>query len=136
MPQKNKKIVFVEDEKFQQELYKKIFSKTNFEIKGVLENEKAFEFIKKEQPDLVLLDLVFLINNQLQIPESKEKGFDLLKKLKTEPETKNIPIIVVTNLSDKGANKETALKLGADSYLNKSKVLPKQIIREVERICG
>lgn len=132
---KNKKIVFIEDEKLQQELYKKIFSRNGFSIKGVMKSEDAFEVIKTEQPCLVLLDLVFLINGQLLIKKSKDKGFDLLKKLKTSPETKNIPVLVVTNLSDKGNNKERALKLGADGYINKSKALPRQIVQAAKKLC-
>lgn len=131
----NKKIIFVEDEKYQQELYKKIFSRNGFDIKVITEPENAFEIIKVEQPCLILLDLVFLINGQLKILESKEKGFKLLKKIKTSQETKNIPVLVVTNLSDKGANKEKALELGADGYINKSKALPKQLIRAVKNLC-
>ncbi|MAG44760.1 hypothetical protein CL633_02620 [bacterium] len=130
----NKKILFIEDEKYQRDLYYKIFTEAGYKFKAINDPKNALKIIQREKPDLVLLDLVFSINGQLIMNKSREKGFNFLKRLKQNIKTKNIPIIMVSNLSAKGKHKAKALKLGADEFLNKAKILPHELIKIVEQI--
>jgi len=67
-----------------------------------------YESILQKIPDLVLLDIILPDNN----------GFDILKKLRESPETKNISIIIITAKSEE-ADKVKGLELGADDYITK-----------------
>ena len=129
-----KKILFIEDEKYQRELYKKIFTQAGFKFKALEDPDGALEIIKQEKPDLILLDLVFSINGQLHMEKSREKGFQFLQKLKKDSEIKKIPIIMVSNLSDKGKHKARALELGVDEFLNKAKILPHELVAIVKGV--
>lgn len=131
-----KKIIFIEDEKYQRELYQKIFTEAGYNFKALEDPEGALEILKKEKPDLILLDLVFSINGQIEMLKSREKGFNFLKKLKQDSEIKHIPIIMMSNLTDKGKHKARALKLGADEFLNKAKILPHELVERVREVLG
>ena len=79
--------------------------------------------IYKEVPSLVLLDIMMPAMN----------GLELLDKIKADPITKNIPVIMLTNLSGK-TEADTALAKGAELYLVKSEHDPKQIVAIVADI--
>ena len=104
-----KKILFVEDEPTLQKAVGKILTQEGFQLLGALDGEKGLELIKKEKPDLVLLDLIL----------PKKDGFEVLKEMKEDDELKDIPVIVLTNLEGMG-DVEKALSLGATTYLVKA----------------
>jgi len=107
------------------EIYMKKFSDEGFDVVNADNGSKAENMIKKERPDLVLLDLV--------LPE--EDGFDVLKKIKAREETKDLQIIVFSNLSQ-DEDKQKAKRLGADGFITKSDFTPKEIVQEVKKILG
>jgi len=61
----------------------------------------------------------------------KLNGLDLLRTLKSKPETKPIPVILLTNLGQESVIKE-GFEYGAESYLIKSAYTPSQIIEEIK----
>ncbi len=75
---------------------------------------------RKELPDLILLDLVL----------PKKSGFDVLTELKADPELKNIPVIVSSNLGQDEEIKR-ALQLGAMDYLVKSQHPINEVVEKV-----
>ena len=82
--------------------------------------EKAVQEIKKLKPDIVIVDLLL----------PKIDGFAVLKKIKKEPSSKNIPVIILTNLGEKG-DIEKGKKLGAIDYLVKINFTPKEVIEKI-----
>ena len=82
-----------------------IFSQEELEILSALDGETGMELIKKEKPDLVLLDLIL----------PKKDGFQILKEMKEDEKLKGIPVIVLTNLEGLG-DVEKAMSLGAVTY--------------------
>jgi len=74
-------------------------------------------------PQLILLDLMM----------PKVNGFDVLDILKTTPETKNIPIIILTALIQ-DTNKQRGLKSGAADYIVKSETMPKEVIEKIKSV--
>lgn len=79
----------------------------------------------KKKLDLILLDLIL----------PKVHGFDVLKKLKENEETKDIPIIVLTNLE--GINDvEKALELGATTYLVKAQYTLEEVLEKIKKTLG
>ena len=87
------------------------------EVDGAEGLVKANDF----RPHLILLDIML----------PKLNGLDLLRTIKTKPETKDIPVILLTNLGQESVIKE-GFTLGAEGYLIKSAYTPSQIIEEVK----
>lgn len=117
------KILIIEDDTFIAELMAKILSRENFDVDLVTDGEVGLEKIKKQTPDLVLLDLVLPGIN----------GFEILKKVKKDSKTKQIPVIIVSNL---GTPEEVqkGLKLGASAYLVKATSLPDEMMEKIREV--
>jgi len=62
-------------------------------------------------------------------------GFEVLKKLKEDPETKEIPVIVLTNL-EKMEDINKAIELGATTYLVKTEYKIEEVIEKIKKIIG
>ncbi len=117
-----KKILFIEDEPTLQKAVKEILTQENFEVSKALDGEKGLELIKKEKPDLVLLDLIL----------PKKDGFTVLEEMKANEDTKDIPVIVLTNLEGMG-DVEKALRLGANTYLVKANYELEDLVQKVKK---
>ena len=83
--------------------------KAGFKIIQALDGEIGLNLAEKEKPDLILLDLIL----------PKISGFEVLKRLKENKETKDIPVIILTNLEE-STDVGKSLELGATTYLVKS----------------
>lgn len=117
-----KKILFIEDESALQKTFGDILKQGGYEMISALDGEIGFNLAKTKKPDLILLDLVL----------PRMHGFEVLKKLKKEPETKEIPVIVLTNL-EKMEDVEQAVKLGAVAYLVKAQYTIEEVIEKIKK---
>jgi DNA-binding response OmpR family regulator len=115
------KILFIEDEPGLQKTVGEILRQEGFEILEALDGETGVEIATKEKPDLVLLDLIL----------PKKDGFEVLKALKENPETKDIKVIVLTNL-ETSSDVEKALELGATNYLVKANYELEEVVQKVK----
>lgn len=118
-----KKILFVEDEESLQKSLGAALEQQKYQVFKALDGEAGLLLAKKELPDLVLLDLIL----------PKKNGFEVLSDLKTDPATKNIPIIVLTNLEG-SADVERALTSGATTYLVKANYTLQDVIAKIEGV--
>ncbi|MGB7992790.1 response regulator [Methanoregula sp.] len=101
-------ILIVEDSRVQAEILKHILESKGY-ITAVAENGRnALDLISQKKPDLIISDVIMPVMN----------GYDLCKEIKKENSTRNIPIILLTALSD---SKDVALALqaGADNFITK-----------------
>jgi DNA-binding response OmpR family regulator len=117
------KIVFVEDEPHLQEELTAALVEEGFIVKNAYDGENGLEMIKKERPDIVLLDLIL----------PKQDGFKILEAVKADSETKHIPIVVLSNL-ETAENVERAIRLGATSYLVKPNYEISHITQKIKSI--
>ena len=85
----------------------------------------ALDLVKKEKPAVVLLDIV--------MPELD--GFQVLKSLKVDPETKATPVILLTNLSQETDIKK-GTELGAADYLVKANFTPNEVVAKARKAMG
>ena len=115
------KILLIEDDKFISDLYKDGLEWAGLKMITAYDGKEGMEKIKSENPDLILLDLVLPTMN----------GFEILEKIKRDDKFKNIPIIILSNLSEKEDVKK-AMELGADDYLVKVKFSIKEVIAKVK----
>ncbi len=101
-------IYFVEDDAGIRELVVYSLQNTGFESKGLENAEQLYENLKTEKPELILLDIML----------PGENGIDVLKKLRKDVTTRNIPIIMLTAKSTE-YDKVIGLDSGADDYITK-----------------
>ena len=118
-----KKILFIEDESSLQKTFSDILGPEGYEIISALDGEIGLRLAKTKNPDLILLDLIL----------PKVHGFEVLKELKTDPKTKEIPVIVLTNLEEMG-DVEKALELGATTYLVKAQYTLEEVVEKIKEI--
>lgn len=106
---KKAKILIIEDDKFLLKLYGDKLRREGFETLESLTGEEGLNKILTEKPDLVVLDLILPGKN----------GFEVLSEMKLNSETKNIPVIILTNLGQE-SDLRKGLELGAATYLVKT----------------
>ena len=103
------KILVIEDDKFLNKLYSDQLRREGFEVSVAISGEEGLSKALNENPDLVILDIVLPHKN----------GFDILSEMKLRRQTKNIPVVILTNL-EQDTDIKTGLDLGAAGYLIKT----------------
>ncbi|MCU0104750.1 response regulator transcription factor [Acholeplasma vituli] len=102
------KIYFIEDDRSIAYVIEKTLNNAKFEYQWFQDCKHLFEAIDASLPDLILLDLML----------PNESGLDHLKRLRSNPKTESIPVIILSALSSE-LDKVTGLDLGADDYVTK-----------------
>lgn len=120
-----KKILFIEDEAAVQKTLGQSLRNKGYEVQAALDGELGLRLAKKEKPDLILLDLIL----------PKIHGLDVLEKLRKDKETKDIPVIILTNLENVG-EVERAIELGATTYLVKANYSLEEVVDKVKKALG
>ncbi len=103
-----KKVLIVDDSNTNNFLLQSILTGENIESSIAFNGKEAIELVKIEKPSLILLDIM--------MPDLD--GFSVLKNLKENPDTKQIPVLFITAKSEEGL-KNKAIELGACNLLNK-----------------
>ena len=120
----NKKtILLVEDDAFVSDIYQTKIGSEGYEVISAENGLEAIKNLEKIIPDLILLDIVMPYMD----------GMETLRKIKSEEKWKKIPIILLTNLSDKEKIEE-AIGCGADDFLIKSHFTPSEVISKVKML--
>jgi len=120
-----KKILFIEDESALQKTFGEILRQEGYEMISALDGEIGLRLAESKKPDLILLDLIL----------PKIHGFDVLRKLKQDEETKNIPVIVLTNLEGT-RDVDMVLETGATTYLVKAQYSLEEIVGKIKKALG
>ena len=122
------KVLLVDDSKFFRMANEHALSKAGFEVSTAADGEEALQVVNDKLPDIILLDMML----------PKISGPDVLRALKANPATMDIPVIVLTSLSQR--NEEKLLSEGAAAYLEKSTLeLDKnsdRVVATVETVLG
>jgi len=116
-------LLIVEDDPLMRRMYQKIFTFEKFNVTTAGDGEEGLDKARKDKPTLILLDIMM----------PKMNGLQVLDKLKADPETKGIPVIMLTNLAGE-KDAEHALMKGAVKYIVKSEYEPKQVVAMVNEI--
>ena len=101
-------ILVVEDEEALATLLEYNLGKEKFEVTLASDGEEAMLKIEEQAPDLVILDWML----------PKVSGIEVCRRIRAKPETKNLPIIMLTARSEE-ADRIRGLETGADDYLTK-----------------
>ena len=123
MVEKEIHVLLVEDDTFLANIYKTKFEMEKFKVSVATDGESGLEATKKKHPDIVLLDILL----------PKMDGFAVLEGLKKDPQVKDIPVILLTNLGQKD-DVEKGLEMGAVDYLIKAHFKPSETVDKVKKV--
>jgi DNA-binding response OmpR family regulator len=116
-----KKVLIVEDDSLLAKVLSESFLVAKFQVVTVENGLNVADVVKSFSPDIILLDLI--------LPGLD--GFAVLKQLKNDSKTKNIPVAIISNLGDIGDVKSTKA-LGADEYFIKANTEMDKIVKYVK----
>ena len=117
------RVLLIEDEKIIAHSIERTFAKKNHQVFVAVNAREARKILKDEKIDLILLDII--------LPDVD--GFQLLDEFKKDDATKDIPVIIVSNLGQK-EEIEKGKERGAVDYIIKSNTIPGKILKKVENI--
>ena len=120
---KKTKVLIVEDDKPLRDMYLERFKSEKMEVITAEDGEEAVEVALREVPDIILLDL-FL---------PKKGGLSVLEVLKTQPATREIPVIILTAYP-REEYREKSLRNGAVYFLSKSDTVPADVVDKVKEV--
>lgn len=120
---KNIKILVVEDEEILLTALSEELKQEGFEVVGAKDGVEGVAKAASEKPDLVLMDLVM----------PKLDGLGALKQMKESPATKDIPVVILTNLSDYDKISD-ALGMGAMDYLVKANYRLEELVGKIKTV--
>lgn len=106
------RILLVEDSKPLRRENEGALQRAGYEVICAEDGEAALEMAQEGHPDLILLDMIL----------PKMTGPEVLRHLKSEAKTKDIPVVVLSSLSEK--NRQKLLEEGAEDYLEKGALMP------------
>ncbi len=118
-----RRLLYIEDEQEMIDLVRLILSRRGYEVLGALGGREGLDAVRREHPDLVLLDLM--------MPDMD--GWDVYQQMKADERTKEIPVIVVTA---KAQNIDKVLGLHiakVDDYISKP-FSPQELVDSVEKV--
>jgi signal transduction histidine kinase/DNA-binding response OmpR family regulator len=111
-------VLIVDDERHNRELLEIMLKPDGFLLLSAASGEEALALIARQPPDLILLDVMMPGMN----------GYDVAGKIKSDPATKNIPVIMLTALDDRNA-RMLGLNAGAEDFLTKPVDRPELSVR-------
>lgn len=114
-------VLFIEDDPAVAEMYKLKLELDGYRVRVAKSGEEGLEQAKASVPDIVFLDI--------RLP--KMDGFAVLKRLRADPVTRNMPVIILSNYGEKDLV-DKGLKLGALDYLIKSETTPASLSKGVQ----
>lgn len=103
------KILIIENDKFLLKLYSEKLKREGFDVSEAITGNEGLNKVAAQKPNLIILDLIL----------PGKDGFEVLSEIKLNPATKNIPVIILSNLGQESDVKR-GLELGAVNYIIKT----------------
>lgn len=120
-----KKLIIIEDDRPMRSVLEMKLKDQNVDILAASDGEMGLKMAQDEKPDLILLDLIL----------PKMHGFKVLENLKSNPSTKDIPVIILSNLGQE-EEEEKGRELGAKDYFVKAETSLDKISKTVTEVLG
>jgi DNA-binding response OmpR family regulator len=117
----DKKLLIIEDDLILQDALSQYLIKEGFDVKSAGDGEIGLKMALTDKPDLILLDIIL----------PKKDGYAVLTEVRANENTKNIPIVLLTNLGSI-SDVEKALELGATTYLIKADYKLEEVTMKVK----
>ena len=116
-------ILIVDDTIANLRLLVNLLRENGYKVRPVTDGNLALEAIQEKHPDLILLDII--------MPDLS--GYEVCQKLKANPQTKEIPVIFLTALSE-GLDKSKAFQIGGEDYITKPFQVEEVLARVANRL--
>jgi CheY-like chemotaxis protein len=118
------KVVLIEDDKLIREIYSFTLQKAGYDVVSAEDGEEGIDLVRSNPGiKLILLDVIM----------PKMNGVEVLKQLKSDPLTKDIPVILLSNLTDQ-ETVDAALKYGAYGFLVKAQMSQAELVDKVREM--
>jgi len=124
-PNRDMRILVVEDQDSIRRMIEALVQARGYSVTAVASGAKAIDVAMTDPPDLVLLDLMM---------PGQYDGFDVCQRLRSEPNTQSIPIVIITAMDDPDA-RARATQAGATAFYTKP-FSPIALLKEIERLCA
>lgn len=118
-----KRVLIIEDEVALLYALQSRLSLEGYEVEAVSTGKRGIKALQEKKFDLLILDII--------LPDLN--GFDILKQVKGDPKTKELPCIIVSNLGNK-KDMDHGISLGAKDYLAKSEYNLEEIIKKIKSL--
>ena len=118
---KGNTILLIEDDELLGRMYEKRIQFAGGKVILALTGEEGLSKLEREKVDLVLLDLMM----------PKMNGYEVVRRMKTNPNTKNIPVNILTNLDAHPEYVKEATGVEANEYLVKSNTSVEDVIEKI-----
>ncbi len=115
-----KKVMWVEDDQFLSDLISRKLSKQGCKLLYARTGEDALKILETEVPDIILIDIL--------LPGIS--GFDVFEHMKSVPQLKDVPVIILSNLSQQ-SQIDRAKQLGASRFLIKATIVLDDLVKEI-----
>jgi two-component system cell cycle response regulator DivK len=116
-----KTVLYVEDNEYNLKIVRQLLARTAYQLIEAKDGESGVETALRELPDLILMDI--------QLP--KLSGLDATRRLRSDPKTAGIPIIVITSFALSGDDQK-AKDAGASAYLAKP-YSPRELLQMIRK---
>ena len=114
-------ILHIEDNEFNRKIVRDLLARTSYRLVEAEDGESGVATALRERPDLMLVDI--------QLP--RLSGLEVTRRLRSEPATANVPIIIITSFALSGDDQE-ARAAGASFYLSKP-YSPRELLQAIRR---
>ena len=118
----SKTVLYVEDNEFNRKIVRQLLTVTTYRLLEATDGEQGVAMALESRPDLILMDI--------QLP--KLSGLDATRRLRQDPRTAHVPIIVVTSFALSGDDQK-AIEAGASAYLAKP-YSPRQMLALIRKL--
>jgi DNA-binding response OmpR family regulator len=117
------KILIIEDDRYISKMYQLKLSLEGYEVQVAENGREGVDKVKEFMPDIILLDIL--------MPELD--GFEVLKIVKSDDATKDIPVLIMSNLGQED-HVDKGMKLGAIGYIVKSQYTPSKVVEKIKSV--
>ncbi len=118
------KVLLVEDDPMVVRMYERKFKNEGFDLTLAYNGFDGLAALKKERPDIVLLDIMM----------PKMNGLEVLKQIKADPQYKDLPVVMLTNLGDRAEDVDRCKQFGAEDYWVKVNIKLSELAGNVSKI--
>ena len=115
-----KKVLIIDDDEVLRDLLEKKLTRNDYEVQTAEDGEKGLKKIRKDKPDLVLLDIIM----------PNMGGFDVLKEMNEDEDLKSIPVVIVSN-SGQPVEIDKAKEMGVKDWVVKTEFDPEEVLKKV-----
>lgn len=123
MAENKGKILIIEDDRYISKMYQLKLSLEGYDVQVAENGREGVDKVKEFMPNIVLLDIL--------MPELD--GFEVLKIVKGDEATKDIPVLIMSNLGQED-HVEKGMKLGAIGYIVKSQYTPSKVVEKIKSV--